>query len=231
MFGVLVVEDEPVIAQQLATCVARNRWLTLAGTAATEQDAIDTARRVSPDLVLLDFGLSAPMAGFDVWHSLHKLVKAPKVIAVTAANEMSIVDRALTCGAFAYVVKPFTRATIDAKLADFVSFRRSPIATRPSADQRTIERIYNWRRSSHPLPAGLLRETLDAVVTVLRAAERPLRAEEIAARSGLKRETANRYLIYLSDQGIAVRAPEHGHPGHPAYLYTLAAMWNAPATP
>jgi response regulator of citrate/malate metabolism len=141
------------------------------------------------------------------------------------------VDRALTCGAFAYVVKPFTRATIDAKLADFVSFRRSPIATRPSADQRTIERIYNWRRSSHPLPAGLLRETLDAVVTVLRAAERPLRAEEIAARSGLKRETANRYLIYLSDQGIAVRAPEHGRPGHPAYLYTLAAMWNAPATP
>jgi len=129
MFGVLVVEDEPVIAQQLATCVTGNRWLTLAGTAATEQDAIDTAR------------------------------------------------------------------------------------------------------SSHPLPAGLLRETLDAVVTVLRAAERPLRAEEIAARSGLKRETANRYLIYLSDQGIAVRAPEHGRPGHPAYLYTLAAMWNAPATP
>lgn len=66
MFGVLVVEDKDVIARQLATCVAQNRRLRLAGVAATEAEAIELARLVRPDLVLLDFGLSAPLSGFDV---------------------------------------------------------------------------------------------------------------------------------------------------------------------
>jgi response regulator of citrate/malate metabolism len=39
------------------------------------------------------------------------------------------------------------------------------------------------------------------------------------------RGTANRYLNYLHDQGIAIRVPEHGLLGHPAFLYTLAPIW------
>jgi response regulator of citrate/malate metabolism len=225
MFGVLVVEDKDVIAQQLATCVSENRWLVLAGVAATDQDAIDMARRLSPDLVLLDFGLSRPMAGFDVWHVLHQLDKVPDVIAVTAAGDMSTVEKAQKCGAFGYVVKPFTRATVQAKLADYTNFRRSARAAPSSVDQTAIDRYFNPRHRSCSLPAGLLPETMDSIVMVLQAAERPLRASEIAQRAGVERATANRYLNYLCDQRIADRVPEHGRPGHPAYLYTLAAIW------
>jgi len=78
---------------------------------------------------------------------------------------------------------------------------------------------------SSSLPAGLLPKTLDSIVTVLRAAQ-------VAARAGVERGTANRYLTYLCDQRIADRVPEHGRPGHPAYLYTLAAIWEPqPAEP
>ena len=85
---------------------------------------------------------------------------------------------------------------------------------------------------SSSLPAGLLPKTLDSIVTVLRAAQRPLRAAQVAARAGVERGTANRYLTYLCDQRIADRVPEHGRPGHPAYLYTLAAIWEPqPAEP
>ena len=76
-------------------------------------------------------------------------------------------------------------------------------------------------------PPGLLPETLDSITTVLQEAERPLRAWEIAERAGVERGTANRYLNYLCDQRIADRVPEHGRPGHPAYLYTLASIWKA----
>ena len=41
----------------------------------------------------------------------------------------------------------------------------------------------------------------------------------------MERGTANRYLTYLCDQRIADRVAEHGRPGHPAYLYTLASAW------
>jgi response regulator of citrate/malate metabolism len=225
MFGVLVVEDKDVIARQLATCVAQNRWLRMAGMAATEQEAIDLARSVRPDLVLLDFGLSAPMAGFDVWRVLHELDQVPDVIAVTAAGDMGTVEKARRRGAFGYVVKPFTCATIHAKLADYTSFRRAALAAPPRADQVAIDRHFNPRHRSSALPAGLLAGTLDSVVTVLRAAAGPLRAAEVAERAGVERGTANRYLTYLCDQRIADRVAEHGRPGHPAYLYTLASAW------
>jgi CheY-like chemotaxis protein len=77
MFDVLVVEDNDVIARLLGKCVSENRWLNLTGVAGTEHEAISVARRLRPDLVLLDFGLSTPMGGFDVWHALHKLDRRP----------------------------------------------------------------------------------------------------------------------------------------------------------
>jgi CheY-like chemotaxis protein len=62
--------------------------------------------RLRPDLVLLDFGLSTPMGGFDVWRALRELDTVPDVIAVTAAGDMATVERAQRFGAFRYVVKP-----------------------------------------------------------------------------------------------------------------------------
>jgi two-component system, CitB family, response regulator len=77
------------------------------------------------------------------------------------------------------------------------------------------------------LPKGLDPKTMDAVVAVLQAAEGPLRACEIGARVGVNRETANKYLIPLCEQGIAFRDREYGQPGQPPYLYTLAPRWKA----
>lgn len=232
MFRVLVVENELAIAGMLEQCVSENRWLNLAGVATTKQEAIDLARRVCPDLVLLDFGLpesaglpESKTAGFDVWHFLHSFPRPPYVIAVTAAADMSTVETAQNHGVFGYVVKPFAPATIQAKLADYVDNRRRRMAAPPHADQDDIDRWLKLRHRSSSLPAGLQSETLDSIVAVLQQADGPLRVAEIARRAGVDRGTANRYLNYLHDQRIAIRVPEHGLPGHPAFLYTLAPVW------
>ncbi len=59
----------------------------------------------------------------------------------------------------------------------------------------------------------------------IRGPRRPLRADEVAGWAAVDRATANRYLTYLCEQGIADRSPEHGKQGHPPYLYTLLAAW------
>jgi response regulator of citrate/malate metabolism len=230
-FDVLVVEDKDVIARQLAKCVSENRWLNHAGTAASERAAIDMAGRLRPDLVLLDFGLSAPMGGFDVWRALRELDTVPHVIAVTAAGDMGTVERAQLLGAFRYVVKPFTSATIEAKLADYTTFKRSAMSAPPArrVGQSAIDRLFHQRLRSCSPPSGLLLETLEEIVRILQAAEQPLRACDVADQAKVERGTANRYLTHLCEEGIAERVPEkHGRPGHPAYLYTLAAAWKIP---
>jgi len=138
---------------------------------------------------------------------------------------MGIVEKAQRYGAFDYTVKPFTCSTISAKLADYADFRRRQPPARSYASQSVIDRYFSPKHRTRELPAGLQAATLETVVTVLRAAPGPLRAAETARLAGVDRGTANRCLTYLRDQGIAERVPEHGRPGHPAYLYTLAPVW------
>lgn len=234
---VMIVEDEPLIARQLECCVAANRWLELAGVAGTREAAIDMARRVRPDLVLLDFGLQgAAEGGFGVWDALHHLAgagAAADVIAVTGAKETSTVARAKSYGAFSYVVKPFTSAIVNAKLADYAAdYRRCAglrdrLRDRPS--QPGLDSFFDKPSPRPvPMPPGVVPETLDSFKEALQAAESPLRAIDIAARVGVSRETANRYLTYLCDMGFAERSLEYGRAGHPAYLYTVASTWTAP---
>jgi response regulator of citrate/malate metabolism len=226
MFGVLVVEDKQIIARQLASCVTANRWFDLVGVAGTSQQAIDMARRGKPDLVLLDFSLPDSVDdGFGVWDVLHKLARVPDVIAVTGAREMSIVEKAQRYGACDYAIKPFTRAVISAKLDKYAYNRRQRPAVEVCASQSVVDGCFPTAPRPDRLPAGLQRATRDSVVAVLRAAPGPLRAAAIGEQAGIDRVTANRYLSYLCGEGIAERVPEHGRPGHPAFLYTLAPVW------
>ena len=225
-FSVLVVEDDPLIAQLLADRVSKNQSLSLIGQAATARQAIDQARLLRPDLVLLDFGLpESENAGFDVWRVLHELENVPAVIAVTGAREMRTVEKAENFGVFEYVIKPFTPATIDAKLAAYTSCRRHRIPAHKRINQSEIDSRPTRLHRSGSLPKGLDRKTMESVIAVLRAAEGPLKACEIGDRVGVNRETANKYLIPLCEDGIADRFREYGQPGQPPFLYTLARAW------
>jgi response regulator of citrate/malate metabolism len=224
-FSVLVVEDERIIARQLASCVEAHRWYTLAGLAGTAQQAIDVASRAKPDLVLLDFSLpDSVWDGFGVWAVLHKLPKSPDVIAVTGAQETSIVERARQYGACDYALKPFTRAKISGIL-DTYAYNRRRRPSGPVVTQPDIPIVLGTTERPLMLPAGLQEVTLNAVVAVLRAAPGSLQAAEVGERIGIDRVTANRYLKYLCKEGIAERVPERGHPGPPPFVYSLAPVW------
>ena len=96
----LVVEDDPTIAQPLRTGLVREGFeVELAGTGAGALAAGDC------DLVLLDLGLP-DMDGRDVCQQLRKRSNVP-IIVVTARGEE--IDRVilLELGADDYVVKPF----------------------------------------------------------------------------------------------------------------------------
>jgi response regulator of citrate/malate metabolism len=231
-FNVLLVEDDPLTAQLLRERVSRSHSLNLIGEATTARQAIDIACRLRPDLVLLDFTLpesvgqpESETAGFDVWRVLYELENVPDVIAVTGAREMCSVVKAQKFGVFDYVVKPFTPATIDAKLAAYASCRQRRIPAQQRVDQSTIDAYLNRLHRSGSLPKGLDHKTMDSVVAVLQAAGGPLLACEIGNRVGVNRETANKYLIPLCQQGIAVRFRRYGGLGQPPFLYTLASIW------
>jgi DNA-binding response OmpR family regulator len=100
---VLLVEDEDSIVEPLREALGREGFETsVAGTAA---EALELARTLDPDVVLLDVMLPDG-SGFDVCRELRRESRVP-IIMVTARGEEADRIVGLELGADDYVTKPF----------------------------------------------------------------------------------------------------------------------------
>jgi two-component system response regulator RegX3 len=109
---VLLVEDEESITAPLAEALGREGFDTkVAGTVA---ESLALAKRVRPDLVLLDVMLPDG-SGFDVCRELRRTSQVP-IIMLTARGEEADRIVGLELGADDYVVKPFSAREVVARI-------------------------------------------------------------------------------------------------------------------
>jgi two-component system chemotaxis response regulator CheY len=111
----LVVDDSSVIRK-----VARRILEGLQFEIAEAEDgaqAIESCRTKMPDAVLLDWNMPV-MDGMAFLVALRREQggDAPKVIFCTTENDIEHITRAITAGANEYIMKPFDRDIIEAKL-------------------------------------------------------------------------------------------------------------------
>jgi two-component system, OmpR family, response regulator RegX3 len=123
---ILLVEDEPAIAEPLAETLTREGFhLEVAGTAAA---ALETATRVRPDLILLDLMLPDG-SGYDVCREVRRESQVP-IIMLTARGEEADRVIGLELGADDYVVKPFSAREVTARVRAVL--RRTAVAATPA---------------------------------------------------------------------------------------------------
>jgi two-component system response regulator RegX3 len=110
--NVLMVEDEESITVPLAEALEREGFDTrVAGTVSA---ALEEARRIAPDLVLLDVMLPDG-SGYDVCRELRRDSEVP-IIMLTARGEEADRVIGLELGADDYVVKPFSAREVVARI-------------------------------------------------------------------------------------------------------------------
>jgi DNA-binding response OmpR family regulator len=123
---ILLVEDEPAIAEPLAETLTREGFhLEVAGTAA---GAVEAAGRVRPDLILLDLMLPDG-SGFDVCREVRRDSQVP-IIMLTARGDEADRVIGLELGADDYVVKPFSAREVTARVRAVL--RRTATAAAPA---------------------------------------------------------------------------------------------------
>lgn len=107
---VLIVEDEVIVAEDLATRLMRLGYEVTAS-CLNGADALEAAARQQPDIVLMDIMLQGALDGIDAADRLRKDFAAP-VIFVTAYADAATIERAKTAEPFGYIIKPFDEREI-----------------------------------------------------------------------------------------------------------------------
>ncbi|MFG2348756.1 response regulator [Streptomyces phaeochromogenes] len=223
MIEVLVVDDDIRVARVNAAYVEKVAGFHVAGEAHSAAEALRQLEALPRlDLVLLDHYLPDG-TGLAVVQEMRRRGHQADVIMVTAARDVSTVQAAMRQGALQYLVKPFAFAGLRAKLEAYADLRRT-LDGGGEAEQAEVDRIFGaLSAGSEPgLPKGHSPTTAEAVRRALVTAEGPLSAQEIADRTGLSRQTAQRYLKLLERTGRATLTLKYGDAGRPEHRYVWA---------
>jgi two-component system, response regulator PdtaR len=121
---IVIAEDEAIPRMGLKQLL-QDQGYDVVGEAGDGRQAVDVARSVKPDLVIMDI-MMPKMDGITASRILAEERLAP-VLLITAYQQRDLVDKAKEAGVFAYVLKPFTEFQlipgIELALARFREFQ------------------------------------------------------------------------------------------------------------
>ncbi|WP_264990755.1 response regulator transcription factor, partial [Mycobacterium kiyosense] len=178
---VLVVDDEPVLAEMVSMALRYEGWNI--ATAGDGSSAIATARAERPDVVVLDVMLP-DMSGLDVLQKLRQENPRLPVLLLTAKDAVEDRIAGLTAGGDDYVTKPFSIEEVVLRLRALL--RRTGVTTVDSGAQLVVgdlvldEDSHEVTRAGEPI--SLTSTEFELLRFMMRNAKRVLSKAQILDR-------------------------------------------------
>ena len=116
---ILIVEDEPVIAEHISTYLD-NHDFEVSGIAYDNHEAIEQLQSNTPDAVILDVNLGSELDGIDIGHQINERFHLPFLF-LTSYSDKETIQRAKMVKPGGYIVKPFNEKTLLASLEIAIS--------------------------------------------------------------------------------------------------------------
>lgn len=218
--SVLVVDDDFRVAGLHADIVAETPGCAVAGTAGSAEEALRAVRRdgTRVDLALVDLYLP-DRPGLELLRAL-----PCDTFVLSAADEGHTVRTALAAGALAYLIKPFARETLAARLRGYVRYRQATDAETVGQDalDDALAALSGGGPAGRRSPTTAAHAvTRELVLGTVRDAAGPLSAGEVAAAVGVSRATAQRYLADMVARGLLRMRLRYGAAGRPEQEYRV----------
>ncbi len=112
---VLVVDDIPETRDHLTKLLGFESDIDVVGAAASGQEALDMAVRLSPDVILMDINMP-DMDGIAATEQLSSTVPAAAVVMMSVQGEADYLRRSMLAGAREFLVKPFSSDELTASI-------------------------------------------------------------------------------------------------------------------
>jgi DNA-binding NarL/FixJ family response regulator len=129
-FGVLVVEDHPIMRMGIAAIIDAQPDMKVCGQAETGTDAVRLFRQNRADVILMDLRLPG-MSGLDALRAIRRQDPSARCVVLTTYEGDEDIHQALEAGAAGYLIKAMSHDTlVDAlrKVHSGTRFLPAPVA-------------------------------------------------------------------------------------------------------
>lgn len=227
LIKVLIVEDDPKIADLHRRFTQHAQGYEVVGIAQGIADAAAMVETLEPDLILLDLYFPEGTT-IDLLRTIRAKGLETDVILITAAREVGPLKEALRCGAYDYIIKPVMTNRFHECLEKYRNHRLF-LANAQTIEQQDVDGLLSQQHGpgaplqeeAPSLPKGIDSLTLHKIRAIFKSLPQQtgLSAEEAAARIGASRSTARRYLEYLVSVSFVVPDVVYGTVGRPERRY------------
>jgi two-component system NarL family response regulator len=121
---VLIADDHRLFAEALEAILTADERIEVVGQAGDGSKAVELARTLDPDLVLMDVSMPV-LDGFEATREIRATAEDVRVLMLTGSNSRADVDRSREVGASGYITKDRIASELVAAIVE-VSRRRVP---------------------------------------------------------------------------------------------------------
>ena len=115
--SVIVIDDHPLFRKGVSQLIGMDDQLKLVGEASSGEEGVELARRVNPDLILLDLNMKG-MGGIDTLRALREAGLEARVVMLTVSDNADDLIAAIRTGADGYLLKDMEPEELLARIKD-----------------------------------------------------------------------------------------------------------------
>ena len=218
---VLIVEDDPMVADINRRFTEAVNGFTVVGIATNGKQALEFLDKKIPDLILLDLYMPQ-VDGLEVLALLRKQEVLVDIILITAASDGETIHKIVRAGVVDYLIKPFKFERFRTALESFRDFKET-VERKEAFSQQELDKYLAAKKISVSLalPKNLHSQTLTTVIEFLMQQTELQSADQVAKCVGISRVTARRYLEYFVKEGRVVMVLEYLPLGRPIHRYKM----------
>jgi DNA-binding NarL/FixJ family response regulator len=189
---ILIVDDHPLTREALAALLEQHGFEVVAQ-AASGEEAIECAGRLSPELVLLDLSMPG-MNGLEALPLLRATAPGCEVVILTASGTEENLLGAIRAGAAGYLLKNEPPE----RIVDFLrGVAKGEAALSGSIARRLLERVREGGHRDAGVPDSIAAELSAREVEVLLLLDEHLGTDEIAHRLFISEHTVRSHVKSL----------------------------------